>query len=64
MRKRLVIGIVFFVASVVVFLLGYAEITFSIREDYMSSTAIFPATLLALIGITQFIKVMRLKNNL
>ena len=63
MRKRLIIGAVCLASAVLVFLLGYTEITFSIREDYLNSAAIFPAALLALLGIAQFIRVMRLKYD-
>jgi hypothetical protein len=63
MRKRLIVGSVLLIAAVVVFLLGYTEITFSIREDYLSNATIFPATLLALLGIAQFIKVVRFRMS-
>ena len=63
MRKRLVIGCVCLLSAVVFFLLGCTEITFSIREDYLSNVTLFPAAGLALLGIAQFIKVMRLKLN-
>ena len=64
MRKRLIIGSVLLIAAVVVFLLGYTEITFSIREDYLSKATIFPAALLALLGFAQLIKVARFRINL
>jgi hypothetical protein len=64
MRKRLILGSVLLVTAAVVFLLGYAEITLSIREDYLSTIAIIPATLLALTGIAQFVKVVRFKMSL
>jgi hypothetical protein len=63
MRKRLIVGSIFLVAAVVVFMLGYAEITFSVRDDFMSNGIIFPATLLALLGIAQFIKVVRFRMS-
>jgi hypothetical protein len=64
MRKRLILGSVLLVAAAVVFLLGYTEITFSIREDYLSTVAIIPAALFAFLGIAQFVKVVRFKISL
>jgi hypothetical protein len=63
MRKRLIIGVVLLLAAVVVFLLGFTEITFSIHEDYLSNATIFPAALLALLGIAQIIRVVRFRQN-
>jgi hypothetical protein len=63
MRKRLTIGVVLLLAAVIVFLLGFTEITFSIREDYLSNATIFPAALLALLGIAQIVKVVRFRRN-
>ena len=61
MRNRLILGAVYLLSAIVVFLLGYAEITFSVRDNFMSNATIFPAALLALLGIAQFIKVMRFR---
>ena len=63
MRKRLILGGVCLISAVVVFLLGYTEITFSIRDDYASNAAIFPAAFLALFGLAHIIKVVRFKFN-
>jgi hypothetical protein len=63
MQKRLVVGIVFLVSALVVFLLGYTEITISIREDFTTNVSIFPAALLALLGLAQIVKVVRFKRS-
>jgi hypothetical protein len=63
MRKRLIIGVVYLLSAIVVFLLGYAEITFSIRDNFTGIGVIFPAAMLALLGIAQFIKVIRFRMS-
>jgi hypothetical protein len=63
MKKRLIIGIVLLLAAIVVYFLGFTEITFSIRDDSLSTATIFPAAGLALLGIAQIIKVVRFRRN-
>jgi hypothetical protein len=63
MRNRLIIGVVLLLAAVTVFLLGFTEITFSIREEYLDNATIFPAALLALLGMAQIIRVVRFRRN-
>ena len=63
MRKRLVVAVVCLSSAVVVFLLGYTEITISIRDDFMSNGVIFPAAALALLGLAQIIKVVRFRMS-
>ncbi len=63
MRNRLIVGVVCLGLAGVIFLLGYTEITFSIREDFMSNVAILPVAVLALLGIVQIIKAVRIKSN-
>ena len=64
MRKRLVIGVVYLLSAIVVFLLCYAEITFTVRDNFMSNSAIFIAAMLALLGIAQFVKIARFRRSL
>ena len=63
MKKRLIIGIVLLLAAIIVYFLGFTEITFSIREDSLSTATIFPAAGLALLGIAQIVKVVRFRRN-
>jgi len=63
MQKRLVIGVVLLVSAFIVFLLGFTEITISIREDFTSNVSILPALLLALLGIAQIVKVIRFRRS-
>lgn len=64
MRKRLVIGVVYLLSAIVVFLLCYAKITFTVRDNFMSNGAIFIAAMLALLGIAQFVKIARFRMSL
>ena len=63
MRKRLVLGVVYLLSAVVVFLLCYTEITFTVRENFMSNGVVFIAAMLALLGIAQFVKVARFRMS-
>ena len=63
MQKRLVVGVVLLVSAIVVFLLGFTEVTITIREDFTTNVSVFPAALLALLGIAQIVKVVRFRRS-
>ena len=61
MKKRLGLGVVYLLSAVIVFVLCYAEITFTVRDNFMSNGVIFLAAMLAILGIAQFVKVVRFR---
>ena len=64
MKKRLGLGVVYLLSAVIVFILCYAEITFTVRDNFMSNSAIFIAAMLALLGIAQFVKIARFRRGM